>query len=110
MVSFEVGGWENVPAFPAHAQPQILSMWQEAHGIMTSLGTIISQREVSLFCKWPDRFFNVHDGVRLIIWENSQGHQTNTMLCCYYTGNLIQHSHKKHPILCQRMQDMGGFC
>ena len=25
-------GWENFPAFPAHAQPAILRIWQEAHG------------------------------------------------------------------------------
>ena len=26
-VSFEIGGGENVPAFPAHAQPAILHIW-----------------------------------------------------------------------------------
>ena len=26
------GGGENVPAFPAHAQPGILCIWQQAHG------------------------------------------------------------------------------
>ena len=26
-VSFEVGGGENVPSFPAHVQPTILRIW-----------------------------------------------------------------------------------
>ena len=26
-VFFEVGGWENVPTFPVHAQPAIFSIW-----------------------------------------------------------------------------------
>ena len=30
--SLTSGGLENVPAFPAHAQPTILRIWQEAHG------------------------------------------------------------------------------
>ena len=30
--SLTLGGGENVPAFPAHAQPAILRIWQEAHG------------------------------------------------------------------------------
>ena len=31
VVFFKVGGEENVPAFPAHVQPAILRIWQEAH-------------------------------------------------------------------------------
>ena len=35
MVFFEVGGGKAFPTFPAHAQPAILRIWQEAHDALS---------------------------------------------------------------------------
>ena len=46
------GGGENVPAFPAHAQPAILRIWQEAHG-RTRLIPFVLYFTYQIWTKYP---------------------------------------------------------
>ena len=43
-ISFEVGGGETFPVFPAQAQPAILRIWQEAH--------VRNSVSVTTYCDW----------------------------------------------------------
>ena len=45
------GGGENVPAFPAHAQPTILRIWQGAH--TSTPGGGYSAWKLMGVCRWP---------------------------------------------------------
>ena len=67
-VSFEVGGGENVPGVPgAHAQPEILRIWWEAHGWQWHIIYSLIPTVYGYFIYWY--VIVIHNIITKAVWE-----------------------------------------